>query len=290
MHPLNFAEASKITAVQMEETRLFSPACAGCLDSFRENARLVLGIAAAPGFSGLSLSQWTEACTKAALKIFGRKYSKKLPKATAEQSQQHWLLANKYMASIVLERQPNLQDDLEGVTRNLDQIAMRCGPYIHGIFEGLLKTVCVQAWGAIEVLFEELLTKTVEENAAFFPHVDSSKFYFRKLDDGTRKWYKRAFNGDAAICSLLNDESFSALAELRHILVHKAGQVDEHFQEAIGRIPALARFSQLERDARVSFDGQMVYDFVQPAISKAYSLIAEVDNRINILKQSSQRP
>src|SRR5213082_3354908 len=161
MHPLNFVEASKIRAVQMENATLVSPACKECLESFRENTRLVLGIAAAPGFAGLSLSQWTEACTNAALKVFGRKYDKKLPKATPEQTQQHWLLANKYMASIVLARQPELPQDLEGVTRNLDQIAMHCGPYIHGIFEGLLKTVCVQAWGAIEVLFEELLTKVV---------------------------------------------------------------------------------------------------------------------------------
>ena len=36
---------------------------------------------------------------------------------------------------------------------------MNCGPYVYGIFEGVLKTVVIQSWGAFEALARTLWKK-----------------------------------------------------------------------------------------------------------------------------------
>ena len=82
MKPLHFVEAAAIRAVQMENAPLTSVACQESLEIYRESLRLVLGLAAAPGFSSMVTSQWTEACTRASLDVLGEANQTRLESAS----------------------------------------------------------------------------------------------------------------------------------------------------------------------------------------------------------------
>ena len=113
MKPLHFVEASAIRAVQMENVTLTSSACQGSLEIYRESLRLVLGLAAAPGFSSMVTSQWTEACTRAALDVWGEANQSRIETASGAEMERLFNLANHLMGKIVSESSPLLHTNLE---------------------------------------------------------------------------------------------------------------------------------------------------------------------------------
>lgn len=283
MRPLKFIEVSAIKAVQMEGVILCSTLCQECLESFRENARLVLGLAAAPGFSALVTAQFVEAGTKAAIEVLGKKYIRKLPGVSATDSERIVHLADKHMALIVSERSPLQRSQLEDATNTLEQLVMRCGPYVHGMFEGVLKTIVIQSWGTFEALTRMLWAKSLESGNPVISRPTEKEWRRERLGFGSRSSIRRTFDfgfrvDNSDICSALNVAAIDPLAVLRNVIVHHAGRVDQVFKDDSDGFPVLASYRAQSLDTLIEVDGVLVRSVVDPVISSGYSLIRAVDS------------
>ena len=282
MHPLKFIEPSAIRGVQMEGESLKTLYLQDCLDSFRENARLVLGLAAAPGFSAMASMQWVEAGTKAAREVFGKKYAGKLPTATVPQRERHWILTNKYMGEIVAAESPLLQDRLSFATNMLEQIVMNCGPYVHGIFESVLKTIVIQSWGTFEALTRMIWARAIESSNGSLVRPTDKEWKRERLGFGSRTAIRRTFefgfNADNTdIRAALSASVIDPLAVLRNVLVHHAGKVDQSFKDDSDGLPLLATYRAQNLNTPILIDGVLVFSVVDPALNSGYQLIRAID-------------
>lgn len=282
MHPLKFIEPSAIRGVQMEGVLLKSPFLQDCLESFRENARLVLGLAATPGFSAMISMQWAEAGTKAAIQMYGKKYQKKLQNATPAQIQQHWQLSNKLMGEIVATESPLHRQKLEFATNMLEMLAMNCGPYVHGIYESVLKTIVIQSWGAFEALTRMLWDRCIESSNGAMVRPTDKEWKSNRLGFGSRSGIRRTFDfgfrtDNADIRAALTTSVIDPLAVLRNVLIHHAGKVDQSFKDDSDGMPILATYRAQNLNSPISIDGILVFSVVDPALNSGYSLIRAVD-------------
>lgn len=283
MKPLNFVEASAIRAVQMENVSLTSVACQESLEIYRESLRLVLGLAAAPGFSSMVTSQWTEACTRASLDVLGEANQTRLESASGEEMERLFNMANNLMGQIVSENSPLLHTNLEHSTRQLEQIVMNCGPYVYEVFEGVLKTVLIQSWAALEALTHTLWKKLEASSHTSIYRPDDKEWKRSQLGFGSRRTIRRTYKAvfpldQSAILAALDPQAIDPLAILRNVIVHHAGKVDQTFKGECGQFPVLASLQNLALDTPIPIDGGLVHDVVDPALSGGYSLISAVDD------------
>jgi hypothetical protein len=283
MKPLHFCEASAVRAVQMENACLTSIPCLESLEIYRESLRLVLGLAAAPGFSSMVTSQWAEACTRASLDVLGEAYQTRLESASGNEMERVFRLANNLMGQIVSENSPLLHKNLVHSTRQLEQIVLNCGPYVHGIFEGVLKTVLIQSWAAFEALTRTLWKKLEASNHTSIYRPDDKEWKRSQLGFGSRRTIRRTYEAvfplnHSAILAALDPRVIDPLAILRNVIVHHAGKVDQTFKGECGQFPVLASLQNLALDAPIPIDGVLVRDVVDPALSGGYSLISAVDD------------
>lgn len=290
MHSLKFVEACAIDAVRMKGANLSSPACQKCLGSFQENLRLALGIAASPGWAAMITMQWNMATNNAACDIWGPEWIARLEKASPEEVRKWECGKHETMRKIVSENDPLLHEHLEVMTRQTDELAWRCGPFVHSMMEGLLKAVCIQAWTAIEVLLEDLHGEVIDIHSTCFSSEvlevrkrtktksKGRKFYFRSRD-GFRDSYAFAFNDDLVINGIVKAKTIDALAAVRHLLVHRCGTVDKEFKEEFDCAPetALSKFPNIAIGYSLPFDGEIVRQLVDDAITEGYRLIGTVD-------------
>lgn len=274
----------------MKGVNLSSPACQKCLASFQENMRLALGIAASPGWAAMITMQWNMATKNAAIDIWGPEWITKLENASPEEVLKWERGKHETMKQIVTENDPLLHKHLEVMTRQTDELAWRCGPFVHGMMEGLLKAICIQAWTSMEVLLEDLHGEVIDLHSSCFSSevVDARKrtktktkgrkFYFRTRD-GFRDSYDFAFSNDSIISGIVRMKAIDALAAVRHLLVHRCGKVDKGFIEEFANAPqtALSKFPSIEIGSPLLFDGETVRHLVDEAVTEGYRLIGAVD-------------
>ena len=102
----------------------------------------------------------------------------------------------------------------------------------------------------------------------------SERFKFSRLD-GTRDAYVRAFYEDyAEIRRCVLHNSISALAAVRHVLIHKAGIADSEFMNQADTLPQLSQFKKGET---LFLTGSIVKELVHPAFVVMVELIYAVD-------------
>jgi hypothetical protein len=102
-----------------------------------------------------------------------------------------------------------------------------------------------------------------------------SRFSFTVLD-GIREAYAKAFD-EGPITAVLDDTCLEALAILRNVLEHKAGQADEEYVRRAGNISGLPA---AVLGGRLQLNGEVVRSVVQSSIWKARDLIVNVDSWI----------
>ena len=101
------------------------------------------------------------------------------------------------------------------------------------------------------------------------------EFNFQILSQ-IREAYVRAFYEDhAKVRAAIRDDSLTALAAARNVIVHKAGIIDPKFLEDAGD---LAIFNGVELERPLMIDGPMLKDLVVPAIETSYKLIRAVSD------------
>jgi hypothetical protein len=192
-------------------------------------------------------------------------------------------VANNLMGQIVSENSPLLHTNLEHSTRQLEQIVMNCGPYVYGIFEGVLKTVLIQSWAAFEALARTLWKKLEASSHTSIYRPDDKEWKRSQLGFGSlraiRRTYETVFPLDqSAILLALDPQAIDPLAILRNVIVHHVGKVDQTFKGECGQFPVLAPFQNFSLEAPIPIDGVLVREVVDPAVSGGYSLISAVDD------------
>lgn len=285
---LNFVEASAINAVQMEGDMLHSPAAQKCLIQFRESMRMVLGLIAAPGWSSLITLQWTMAGTNALVEVLGASDLELLKKATPEQVRRLDEATHRLMKQAVDQCSPLIRDELANATRVLEDLATRCGPFVVSMFESILNSVCIQTWTVIEVLIEDLHTAVIdlhphcfdqlvcEKHARRKNNAGGAKFRFRRRDDFIDA-YKFAFENDTKVHDAISHPALEVLSQVRHLLVHRGGVIDDQFAALIPQHQSLSFFSTAQKGATIRLVGPVVRDLIDQATSQGYALLAAVD-------------
>lgn len=288
MHPLKLLEFSA-PIIQMEDAVLYSPACNKALAAFQENVRLTQGLIAIPGWSAMIKMQWDMCINNAAIEISGP--NGLLDSKNWTESQViHWRLRrHELMKKEVEEHSPLVRDHLAATTSELDDLAMSCGPFVHGMMVGLLKSVCVQAWTALEVLIEDLHCWAIEDHPKCFSieirdktkrtrEFGEKRFHFRNRE-AFRCAYNSAFSYDSRITAAIEHKSIDALVAVRNLIVHKGGVVDGKFmKDELPKAPTLNNLWVLEADKAIEFDGHTIHTLIGAAVGQGYELIRAVNN------------
>lgn len=287
MHILKLLEITASDAVQMEGVTLESPACQQCLLAFQENMRLAVGAAAIPGWSAMIKMLWDQSFNNAAIDQWGPDFFEKMQKAPEEEVKAFFFARHTLMSQLVSDTSPLQKDHLVVMTRELEELALRCGPFVFGMFEGILKTVCIQAWTAIEVLLEDLHGEAIDKHPACFStemremrarqvsNAKGSKFYFRRRDS-FREAYDFAFRSDPAINAAVGHNALDGLGGVRHLLVHKGGLVDQGFMDDVDKAPRLLKFNAALKKP-LQFNGELVREIVDDAADQGYNLLRAVN-------------
>lgn len=111
-------------------------------------------------------------------------------------------------------------------------------------------------------------------------HRASGRFNFTKLDSA-RAAYKAAFlRNEGDVIAAISSDSFSGLAAMRHVLVHKAGYADTEFFKAARKLPLLAKWKNLEDKEKIEITGEDTRNLIVPALATGFELIHAVDEWI----------
>lgn len=256
---------------------LSSLACQSCYQNYMQNVSLAIGLNTLPGFTFWTALEWASACTTAKNQIIGAKASdaKVREKANAIGKLSESIMKRAMQAPVEEQRR-----QLKEMTLTFERFAYEAGPYMHGVLEGALKSMCIQSWTAIEVLCEDLISETLTSHQAAFSGKTAPRIgMFRKLVL-TIDAYKEIFDGDSAILAALTDEGVTSLSKIRHLLVHKAGIVDDKFEGESKALPFLQLFPQIEKDKPLQFDGEIVFTILEQALPQGHRLCMAVDNWI----------
>lgn len=279
MHDLKLIEIGTISAVQMNDVALGNPACQICLESFRDNAAIVMGLAAAPAFSAHRFQQITDATAKAGREVYGPNYDMYQHTRTSETDLRHHTITRSYLEKFSHDDKINLDSRLEMAMKILAELVQHSDEYIQRSFESLLKAIIIQSWTAIEVSREDLLTNVMNDHKALFTNHNPRKISFHRPETVVAA-YEEAFQNNPRIITLIKNSSFEALAGIRNKLVHNGGKIDEKFRTLTENNIHLKQFTNYNLGGLIRFDGEIVRDSVNPAFTNHYQLVQEVDRWI----------
>lgn len=270
LHPLKFAEAAKIDAIQMAGVTLESPACQACLEAFQNNAGMLIGMVSVPGLSAYITAQAIQA------------------KATG-----------KDLKAILDEQWPPGRH-MEFHTNHLESLLMTASPLLHGMFHDQLKLLCVQAWTAFEVLIEDLHWQVIDENPSLFSmavmerhqrgrqKIKGAKFTFRSREN-FRDAYAFTFDNDAEISAAIGSNDLDAIVVVRNLLVHRNGVADLTFiRDDLADAPQLVKLFNPSLGAPLHFDGVVARTIIDAATAKVYELIQAVARWITTKRSLSE--
>ena len=132
--------------------------------------------------------------------------------------------------------------------------------------EALISSVLVLSCTALDVLFADLCRAVA----------DPAKHPALKFGSLTtiRESYERVFQSDGTVMGMLRNTDLDALAQVRHLLVHRAGRVD---QEYLKKTAAIAQLPTLGLHDPFPLNGILANDLIRNAIQRGKELVDAVD-------------
>ncbi|WP_009962628.1 hypothetical protein [Verrucomicrobium spinosum] len=276
MHKLDFLEVGKIDQVPTAP-RLYQKSCREAHAHFTYNVGLVAGLAVLPGFSFWAAQIWQECSTEAHRQIMGK--HRKVPTHNQDTMLRIGLRSRELMAREFNISSDQQIDHLKERTVTFEEVISHSA-YLHGVVENLLKSICVQMWGAFEVLCEDVLNGSLCSLPTIFGHVapEDMKFRSRKA---IRKSFTKAFASDPKIDSILSDLRIDASAAIRNLLVHKAGVCDIDFLQDTRGCQTLTQYANITPGTALKFDGPSTFAIVNPIVHLGHELLIATDNWIS---------
>ena len=247
--------------------------CRDVADQFGANFALVAGLGVLPGFTYWTAMTWIEACEEAKRRVVG---NHPMPKNPATIQKIGILSRQLIEEKMNIGRDAQVEYMVECTSTFEDFISH--SDYLHGVVEGILRSIIVQAWGAFEVLAEDLLVESIAQNQASFGFLKGNEKWRFRSRASIRDCYQKAFPLDnGLITSALYNEAIDALSLLRNLLVHKGGRADQEFLTESKKYSILAPFHGLRLTDPVNLDGEIVLSIVDPAMLSSHALIVAVD-------------
>jgi hypothetical protein len=165
-------------------------------------------------------------------------------------------------------------------TRELSRVVQYGGgDGIHEALESLLQSLIIQVWTAIEVLAEELHSKSRSMYPKCFqPTLPAEKYRFRRLESLCEA-YDKAFS-DSGISACVRSKEIKAIALLRHLLVHNRGVVDQTHIDQRSQPEIVSNFDAFSITQRILVDGEMVRILVDDGVRRTYELLILADTWI----------
>lgn len=102
------------------------------------------------------------------------------------------------------------------------------------------------------------------------------EFNFQNLDS-IRKAYSLAFyTNSTKVDVALSDKHIDALGQVRHLLIHRAGIVDQEYLDKIKGLPA----PSCQAGLAIDIDGTLCYNLLSNVLSQCIDLLCSVDSWI----------
>ena len=173
-------------------------------------------------------------------------------------------------------------------TGNAENICCQL-PSSHSAYHALLQGIVIQAWGAFEVMAEDLWKRVIKHR----PKLDTRSKNERWLSGPRSRTklanlYRWTFRLDnRAILRPLDSKKVHSLAIVRNVLVHSAGQIDDWFVKdrknsdrlAIpkGKMRPLDCIRGTAIGYRIPFTGKLVRRLIDPVTPLGFDLVRAVD-------------
>ena len=284
MHNLNLVIACKISNWEQLAARTYHfAACAESAAAFQINMERVNGLLMLPGYAFMSGGEWQVAVSAVAQRYFG----KNMPsdQEFEEKREEIAALANAARKSVLGHRTAESSTNVFYTACHNIEVFAGDFPRLHGWLHDIFKSAVIQSWTAFEVLAEDLNCSAREKHDECFPRsvLAGRRYTFRRLE-ALCKSFKTAFCDDGRINAVVGSKEVKALALLRHLLVHKAGIVDQRFLDQCLEKPAVNEFTAFGRGQDIKINGEMVRSLIDPCIRSGYGLIQLVDEWLTARK------
>lgn len=163
-------------------------------------------------------------------------------------------------------------------TQNAERICCQL-PSSNKAFHALLQSMVIQAWGAFEVMAEDLWKRAIKQR----PKLDNRTKNERRLSghrsrEKIAKLYEYTFRVDnIAILRLLRNRHLHSLAIVRNVLVHSGGAIDDWFVKDRRGMTPLKCIRGKALGYKIPFTGKMVRHLIDPVTPLGFNLVRAVD-------------
>ncbi len=237
--------------------------------TFRDSLQQIVNLQAMPGWVAGAMCElsnsWADACEQ----ITGKRVWPK--ERWHERDVYEQIMATHH--SIFAARKADFQDSFRMPDLHLLHVEhMNPEIPLASGFEAISKASLIYCWSAFEVLARSLFEGKLGRPA---------KGSFSKLCV-IREQFRKGFAlpSGSGTHQIIDSEQFAVLAQLRHLLVHRGGIIDQPFLDQTAQLNSLVSIRSHGLGARVSFDAKMNDQFVTPFIVKCVELIESVDDYV----------
>ncbi len=173
-------------------------------------------------------------------------------------------------------------------TGNAENICCQL-PSSYGAFRALLQSMVIQAWGAFEVMAEDLWRRVVKQRPRLDTRTkDEKRWSGHRSRSKIAKLYSFTFRVDnKAIMRAVDGHRVHALGIVRNVLVHSGGVIDKTFADdrkpfsPKGEKQRGGKYLKWVRGRRVGykipFTGTIVRGLIDPVTPLGFDLVRAVD-------------
>lgn len=284
IHKLNLAEGCNIAAwEEFLKWRYSSPECRAVAKSYIKNLTRAHSLSMIPGFAFMNGEDWGNYVAYAVCELGKDENSKEV----IERAERMFVDARN-------KRHPSQSIfDYREAVENVEKI-LQPKSLMHDALFGMFESMIVQAWGAFEVLAEDLWKGVTKKRPALNTNSswpgnwkNAPGFRARSRLANAYRWTFKIDNAD--ILSVVDNTAVHALGIVRNVLVHSGGRIDPAYQkDRLGMlipppgtplisIPELRKIRGRKLGYKINFDGPLTRHFIDPVTPLAFKLVKSVD-------------
>lgn len=274
MHdPIFFSKMRQIKPLPAAHN-LFSPSAAESWARFQKNFRFATALADIPGYSFYMAGQWAQAGTNAAgkLNVLYAGENARIAKAN-----QIGALAEKYMSQFITSHLASQTENVRMGTVMMEKFILEeRNKDMRDVLDNMIRSIVIHSWSAIEVFFGHLCVGVRDKHPVCWAGPLQKRLNFK-----SRQSYLDAYNhvfSDTPINDILLSDDVRALGAIRHVLVHRTGEMDDPFLSDVretkklqGLFPA-AHFSK-----SIGMDGRWAASLIDDGANACFLLLNAVD-------------
>ena len=284
VHDLDFDDALRIKSWDELAKRTYRFAgCTRVAQAYTDNLLRVQSMTSIPGFAFMHGEDWGYAINAVSASFPSLKKGSDefadMAKSTFDANREKYVKQEFYR-------------HYREATGNAENICCQL-PSSHQAYHALLQSMVIQAWGAFEVMAEQLWNRVIKQR----PSLNKLTAKEKRLS-GPRsrtklanlyRWTFRTDNG--AILRVVDSKRVHSLAIVRNVLVHSGGRIDNVFIadrknakkdfRPRGKMTPLNCIRGNATGYKILFTGAMVRGLIDPVTPLGFDLVRAVDRWLN---------